>query len=144
MPGLVLNPQRSPADGCCFWETLLAAQVLLWCLKWAASWLDSLSKENTEEGRAASHVHKYVAALRMRLCVHCRYLGNDLLPWNATAELLRAYYVHFSDNPLPKPWLLRPEELASNGTGPSCPPHCEERSVWTSLYQSYHRQMMYC
>ncbi|CAK0732493.1 hypothetical protein CVIRNUC_000138 [Coccomyxa viridis] len=75
---------------------------------------------------------------------HTRYLGNDLLPWNATAELLRAYYVHFSDNPLPKPWLLRPEELASNDSGPSCPPHCEERSLWTSLYQSYHRQMMYC
>ena len=85
-----------------------------------------------------------MAALWMRPCDRCRYLGNDLLPWNATAELLRAYYVHFSDNPLPKPWLLRPEELASNDTGPSCPPHCEERSLWTSLYQSYHRQMMYC
>lgn len=75
---------------------------------------------------------------------HTRYLGNHLLTWNATAELHRAYYVHFSDFPLPKPWLMQPEALASNMTGPACPPLCEERALWVLLYTAFHKGMKFC
>ena len=70
---------------------------------------------------------------------HTNYLGNHLVQWNATAELNKAFYVHFSDFPIPKPWLISPEDLKANGTGPACPPSCEERTLWLSLYRTFHK-----
>jgi len=75
---------------------------------------------------------------------HTNYLGNRLVPWNATAELSKAYYVHFSDFPTPKPWLLSETALLANGTGPACPSNCEERTLWLSLYRTFHKEMQYC
>ena len=44
---------------------------------------------------------------------HSAYLGNARLAWNATAELAKAAYVHFSDFPVPKPWLSSNEATAA-------------------------------
>jgi hypothetical protein len=77
---------------------------------------------------------------------HTKYLGNSLLPWNATAEVNKAYYVHFSDFPLPKPWLVGPEQLRQNTTGPVCPGSnsCSERQLWLSLYETFRDGMRHC
>ena len=75
---------------------------------------------------------------------YTNYLGNHLVQLNATAELSRAYYVHFSEFPTPKPWLMSPEELKANGAGPACPPSCEERTLWLSLYTTFQKEMLYC
>lgn len=75
---------------------------------------------------------------------HTNYLGNHLAHWNATTELNRAYYVHFSDAPTPKPWLMNTEALKANGTGPACPLSCEERTLWLSLYTIFQKEMQYC
>ncbi|CAK0732461.1 hypothetical protein CVIRNUC_000134 [Coccomyxa viridis] len=80
----------------------------------------------------------------LRATNHTRYLGNHLLPWNATAELGRAYYVHFSDFPLPKPWLLGAEQLNSTTVAPQCPQQCEERALWLALHHSFQREMQQC
>ena len=82
----------------------------------------------------------------LREANHTKYLGNSLLPWNATAELKKAYYVHLSDFPLPKPWLVGPEQLRKNTTGPVCPSSnsCSERQLWLSLYDTFRDGMRHC
>ena len=78
----------------------------------------------------------------LRKTDHAAYLGNDLVKWNATAEFRKAYYVHFSDWPVPKPWLVSDDQLAS--TGPKCPSECEERELWIGLYTQFQKEMQQC
>ncbi|KAL2178393.1 glycosyltransferase family 8 protein [Thermothelomyces heterothallicus CBS 202.75] len=81
---------------------------------------------------------------------HRQYLSEDPdAEWNATAEVARAYLVHFSDWPLPKPWLPRsPEQWAA--ALPACGdgeedaerpdrPRCADRFMWTGFYEDYDR-----
>lgn len=68
---------------------------------------------------------------------HSKYIGADVT-WNATAEFEAAHYIHFSDWPLRKPWLLEDDEIARealkrcNGVD-----GCEEGELWRTLYDNY-------
>ncbi|KAL5590081.1 hypothetical protein FOVSG1_011948 [Fusarium oxysporum f. sp. vasinfectum] len=42
---------------------------------------------------------------------HTKYLGSDVEPWDPAAAYNEAKLIHFSDWPLPKPWLHTPEDL---------------------------------
>lgn len=56
--------------------------------------------------------HRRVALLsgEFRANDHSRYLSpNEDEEWNAIAEVSKAFLVHFSDWPLPEPWLPRTE-----------------------------------
>ncbi|KAL7940825.1 glycosyltransferase family 8 protein [Trichoderma barbatum] len=77
---------------------------------------------------------------------HYKYLAPDEdEEWNALVEADRAYLVHFSDWPLPKPW--RPHTEAQWQTAlPECPDEdikkpdrlrCADRFVWTRFYTDY-------
>jgi alpha-N-acetylglucosamine transferase len=78
---------------------------------------------------------------------HSRYLSEDKdAEWNAMAEASRAYLVHFSDWPLPKPWLPHSEQQWQEVL-PECPeddvatedrPRCADRFMWTGFYEDYH------
>ncbi|KAH8433295.1 N-acetylglucosaminyltransferase [Aspergillus melleus] len=92
--------------------------------------------------------HRRLALLtgEFRAADHQRYMSEDKdQTWNAHAELSRAYLVHFSDWPLPKPWKPRSEEQWQS-LMPPCPeddvettdkPRCADRLSWTSLYEDY-------
>lgn len=77
---------------------------------------------------------------------HSAYLGNARLAWNATAELAKAAYVHFSDFPVPKPWLSSNEATAAAaGTlFAECSEPCPEKELWMGLYRTFREEMQVC
>ncbi|PNS21953.1 hypothetical protein CAC42_551 [Sphaceloma murrayae] len=73
---------------------------------------------------------------------HSAYLGDMDLGWNATYELANAKFVHFSDWPLFKPWLLSADEL--DRAKPPCRPSvdgslqdCQDQEAWLRVYKDF-------
>lgn len=85
---------------------------------------------------------------------HQNYLAPDEdEQWNAMAEVSRAYLVHFSDWPLPKPWVPHSKDQWEAAL-PECPqdeeekpdkPKCADRVMWEAIYEDYkHDKDQYC
>lgn len=100
--------------------------------------------------------HRRLALLtgEFRASDHQKYLAPDQdEEWNAMAEASRAYLVHFSDWPLPKPW-ISPSDAQWKAALPACPedeqdrsdrPRCADRTMWEGFYQEYRDDMdRYC
>lgn len=75
---------------------------------------------------------------------HAAYLGNSIEVWNATAEFWKASYIHFSDWPMPKPWLVNRTDLESMDAAPKCPPNCEEKRLWILLHTTFLNERQQC
>lgn len=75
---------------------------------------------------------------------HTRYLGSDVERWDPVAAYHEAKLVHFSDWPLPKPWLAMPEAKRVK-MQPDCVvvdeedgrEDCAARVIWNSLYTDF-------
>ncbi|KZL78982.1 glucose n-acetyltransferase [Colletotrichum incanum] len=77
---------------------------------------------------------------------HKKYLAPDEdEEWNAMGEVSRAYLVHFSDWPLPKPWKPR-TDAQWQAALPDCPkeeeekpdrPRCADRTMWSGIYNDF-------
>lgn len=72
---------------------------------------------------------------------HTKYLGSAEEAWHPEVVLEEAKFVHFSDWPLPKPWLPRSREKESS-LRPKCHltpdgEDCRDRDVWLGLYQDF-------
>ena len=80
---------------------------------------------------------------------HADYLGNDDgAVWNPDDALNRARFLHFSDWPLPKPW-IEPSPSLREENMPACfDKHgqplsgsdvklCRERELWVGFYQDF-------
>ena len=69
---------------------------------------------------------------------HEAYLGSSKEAWNATEALAEAKYVHFSDWPMPKPWLEAKQEDWDKFT-PDCrrisetEQDCSNKDAWLGL-----------
>ncbi|KAK5131583.1 hypothetical protein LTR08_000838 [Meristemomyces frigidus] len=82
---------------------------------------------------------------------HSAYLGTapdgNEAPWNAEAVLKEAKLVHFSDWPLPKPWVMWPHDALTE-IQPDCDMldvgnyqySCREREIWKELYNDFRRR----
>lgn len=71
---------------------------------------------------------------------HSAYLGNPSESWDAEKVYKEAKLVHFSDWPLPKPWIMWPlEGLAEMqpACGGSHEGTCAERRIWKALYDDF-------
>ncbi|KAK2480408.1 hypothetical protein H9L39_07976 [Fusarium oxysporum f. sp. albedinis] len=73
---------------------------------------------------------------------HAKYLGSEIEPWDPARAYNEAKLVHFSDWPLPKPWLHIDEELrlelqpnSTNTTGDVV--DCTARIIWNSFYTDF-------
>jgi alpha-N-acetylglucosamine transferase len=87
--------------------------------------------------------HRRIALLtgELRGQNHDRYMSEDNdEEWNAMAEVSRAFLVHFSDWPLPKPWLPH-SKVQWEAALPACRdddvkminrPRCANRVMWAS------------
>ncbi|KAJ5256586.1 Glucose N-acetyltransferase 1 [Penicillium angulare] len=83
---------------------------------------------------------------------HWRYMGNTEERWNPDQALAEAKFVHFSDWPLPKPWIMWPQKLLSelqpmcdNNPGTPEESGCRDREVWKDLYDGFrHRRKDIC
>ena len=83
---------------------------------------------------------------------HERYLGDESAQWDPDVALKMAKYVHFSDWPLPKPW-LNADETAINKVKPPCEvdsatgqeTNCRNQEIWLDLYDDFkHRRKEVC
>ncbi|KAF2259365.1 nucleotide-diphospho-sugar transferase [Lojkania enalia] len=75
-----------------------------------------------------------------RSASHIKYLGVDE-PWDARKALEEAKFVHFSDWPMPKPWLKADPSVVEQ-VQPECKKteegeDCADRTVWLGLYQDF-------
>ena len=72
---------------------------------------------------------------------HSEYLGNPSDSWDAVKALNEAKVVHFSDWPLPKPWIMWPQEglseMQPDCGGSHAEGGCAERRIWKGLYQDF-------
>lgn len=77
---------------------------------------------------------------------HQKYLQDDQQQWDPEAIMKEAKYIHFSDWPLPKPWLAKPE--AVDKSKPSCgqlsvtnqTEDCRDRDIWVGIYADFRRR----
>lgn len=72
---------------------------------------------------------------------HGRYLGGDDRPWDPVAVVNEAKFLHFSDWPVPKPWLPMPEAVRE-AHQPECWERegvaaCAERDLWNGFYREF-------
>ena len=71
---------------------------------------------------------------------HDAYLGNEVETWDADAALNEAKFLHFSDWPVPKPWIKADEALLQKHQ-PQCPGSeeqgCRERDLWRGFYTDF-------
>jgi alpha-N-acetylglucosamine transferase len=74
---------------------------------------------------------------------HAKYLGGDAgADWDPAAVLREAKFVHFSDWPVPKPWLPTPWEIHEQNQ-PKCVEKsnggsdCSARDIWNGLYSDF-------
>ena len=81
---------------------------------------------------------------------HKNYLGNDYDLWDPEEVLKEASLVHFSDWPLPKPWIMWPHNLIGEMT-PKCKKgmdgeewDCRDRRAWLGLYNDFRKRRKVC
>lgn len=73
---------------------------------------------------------------------HQWYLGSDEEAWDPVAVYNEAKLLHFSDWPLPKPWLDAPENLVREKE-PKCVAlidglgSCAARDIWRGIYEEF-------
>lgn len=81
--------------------------------------------------------HRKYALLsgEFRRKTHRQYMGDDT--WNARDAFDEAKLIHFSDDPLPKPWAAQWEEVKDHQ--PKCEKNgnCDARDIWLTLYSDY-------
>ncbi|EPS29443.1 putative UDP-GlcNAc: N-acetylglucosaminyltransferase [Penicillium oxalicum 114-2] len=78
---------------------------------------------------------------------HRAFLGNDHEQWDPDHAIAQAKFVHFSDWPLPKPWVMWTREqlithqpACDNGAGTSRESGCRNREIWKQLYEQFRRR----
>ncbi|PHH80807.1 hypothetical protein CDD80_6897 [Ophiocordyceps camponoti-rufipedis] len=69
---------------------------------------------------------------------HSRYLGSDREPWDPAAVFNETKYIHFSDWPVPKPWIAMTRRIRSDNQ-PKCRvidgvKQCVERDIWNGCW----------
>lgn len=74
---------------------------------------------------------------------HKKYLGSDKEVWDGTKVLEEAKFVHFSDWPVPKPWLKAGDSIMDKHQ-PKCregknggAEDCTDREIWRGLYRDF-------
>lgn len=74
---------------------------------------------------------------------HSAYLGNTFEAWDPEKVFKEAKLVHFSDWPLPKPWIMWPAEGLAEvqpDCGGSHEGTCAERVIWKHLYEDFRQR----
>lgn len=80
---------------------------------------------------------------------HTKYLGSDEV-WDGPRILQEAKFIHFSDWPMPKPWLKAPDSSIEEFQ-PRCrerkeeeEPDCTDRDIWLNLYKDFSVRRQVC
>ena len=74
---------------------------------------------------------------------HSAFFGNTFEAWDAEKVFKEAKLVHFSDWPLPKPWIMWPAAGLAEmqpDCGGSHEGTCAERKIWKHLYDDFRQR----
>ena len=80
---------------------------------------------------------------------HETYLGGDDEAWDARKVRREAKYAHFSDWPMPKPWISAPKDFVAKQQ-PECgldgigEEDCTTREIWLELYEDFAARRKVC
>lgn len=82
---------------------------------------------------------------------HTMYLGAEDEFWDTEKVLAETRVVHFSDWPLPKPWIMWPNKLLAEmlpkcriRPGTAAESGCQDREVWRALYEDFRERRKVC
>ncbi|PWY78244.1 nucleotide-diphospho-sugar transferase [Aspergillus heteromorphus CBS 117.55] len=74
---------------------------------------------------------------------HSSYLGNPVETWDPDVVMREAKFLHFSDWPVPKPWIQAQEDTVTNNQ-PECnldsetdDKNCRTRDLWLGFYTDF-------
>jgi len=76
---------------------------------------------------------------------HTAFLGNNMEVWDPEKVLKQASLVRFSDEPLPKPWIMWPHKLIGE-IMPKCKlgelgnDDCRNKKIWMELYDDFRKR----
>ena len=77
---------------------------------------------------------------------HRNFLGNSIERWDPERALKEASLVHFSDWPIPKPWIMWPYNMIQDempkcklGIGASGD-DCRDKKIWLGLYDDFRKR----
>ncbi|KAL2816084.1 glycosyltransferase family 8 protein [Aspergillus granulosus] len=76
--------------------------------------------------------------------IHTRYLGSSVEDWDPEKILMEAKLIHFSDWPIPKPWVAADPTMTQKHQ-PTCDlnpktgqeDNCRSRDIWLGLYREF-------
>ena len=80
---------------------------------------------------------------------HVHYLGNDYELWDPEKMLKEAKFLHFSDWPVPKPWLTASASVLESHQ-PKCiegkdgKEDCRARDLWLGFYSDFKERRKVC
>ncbi|GME47616.1 putative ascus development protein [Neofusicoccum parvum] len=82
---------------------------------------------------------------------HTMYLGSEDEYWDTEKIYDDARLVHFSDWPLPKPWIMWPHKLLAEmlpkckiRPGTAAESGCQDRDLWKALYEDFRARRKAC
>ncbi|KAK5991236.1 Glucose N-acetyltransferase 1 [Cladobotryum mycophilum] len=174
MDELFLLPSARVAMPRAYWlladdppKRLLSSQVML--VQPSTAELERIEKEVKSAGRndydmdilnklylgsaiVLPHRPYNMLSSEFRMKEHHNYLGNKDEKWNPVAAFDEAKCVHFSDFPVPKPWVKADDEgwQHKEKMQPECKMRgdkedCTERKMWNNLYADFReRQGIIC
>lgn len=72
---------------------------------------------------------------------HDKYMDNERQGWDPDAAIMEAKFVHYSDHPLGKPWVVSKQDREGHeplcGWTASSNPDCRAKYIWTDLYDGF-------
>ena len=108
--------------------------------------MEILNKFYGDSAMVLPHRQYGLLSGEFRIDDHRNYLGNSQERWDPERVLKEASLVHFSDWPIPKPWIMWPHNMIQDEM-PKCKlgiragnDDCRDKRVWLGLYDDFRRR----
>jgi len=108
---------------------------------------DILNKRFADSALVLPHRQYGLVTREFRRKDHRSFLGNDYEDWDPDRIIGEAKLIHFSDSPLPKPWVMWPQALLAeilprckHKPGTAEESGCRDRDIWKGLYEDFRKR----
>ena len=108
--------------------------------------MDILNRFYEDSAMVLPHRQYGLISGEFRLTNHKNYLGNSIEKWDPERVLKEASLVHFSDWPIPKPWIMWPHNMIHDEM-PKCKlgigaegDDCRDKKIWLGLYDDFRKR----
>ncbi|KAL9099474.1 MAG: hypothetical protein Q9163_005025 [Psora crenata] len=108
--------------------------------------MEILNRFYADSALVLPHRHYGLLTGEFRASEHSNYLGSPSETWDPELVYREARLVHFSDWPLPKPWIMWPHQLIGE-IMPKCKysesglvDNCKDKEIWLGLYDDFRKR----